>query len=194
MKTLTVSLLALFLMVGCGSDSGRKAESTLGNKHKNYNDFDYSGNYDFCTDRDYDCTSTTSDNSSGQYDPGITPASYGESSFGGLEASYNARSHNDVVAKGNLKLDQDYGFLDCTISKGSYKLTTTSPGQTGDISHHYKNIQIRLGSNINATLENVVAMENVQGQWVQDARIKISTVNGRDCSLLSLSFAMPFAN
>jgi hypothetical protein len=200
MKTLTVSILALFLMVGCGSDSGRRATSTSGNGSGNSGNSN-NGNYDPCRDRGYNCTPTNPGggtgnpgNPGGQYGSGFTPASYGESIYGGITAAYNASSNTNVVAEGLVELDQDYGFMDCAIPRGSYNLTTTNPGQTGSIVHHYRNIGVRLGSSITATLENVVAMENVQGQWVQDARLRIITVNGNDCSFLSLSFAMPFAN
>ena len=197
MKKLTILPLTLFLIVGCGSDPGERATSTSDNQSTR-NTRDSSGNSNLCRDRGYDCTSSNNNSGNsisngGQYGSGSTPAAYGESSFASLTASYNARSGNDVVANGQLELDQDYGFEDCKISKGSYSLTTTKSGQTGDIVHFYKNIQVRLGSNINAVLESVVAMENVQGQWVQDVRVRISTVNSNDCSYLTLSFSMPFS-
>jgi len=195
MKKLTISILAIFLIVGCGDDSGRKATSTSGNGSGNSRNG--GGNYDPCRDRGYNCNPNDPTNPrdpGGQYGSGYTPASYGENSYGGATIAYNASSNNNVIAEGSLDLDQDYGFLDCAIPRGRYNITTRSPGQTGSIVHNYRNIQVNIGGSINAVLENVVAMENVQGQWVQDVRIRIGNINNADCSYLSLSFAMPLPN
>ena len=198
MKKLTVLILAIFLMVGCGDDSGRKATSTSGNNSGNsrYGD----SNYDACRDRNYGCNPNNPTNPrnptnpGGQYGSGYTPASYGENTYGGVTIAYNANSNNNVIAEGVLELDQDYGFFDCAIPRGRYNIATRSPGQTGSIVHNYRNIQVNIGGSINAVLENVVAMENIQGQWVQDVRIRIGNINNTDCSYLSLSFAMPLPN
>lgn len=206
MKKLTLTLLTAFLLFGCSDDSGnRKATTTSGNggveNNRGYNNGS-SGQSDVCANRGYNCTPGNNsggvrppgNNNGGHNSSGYTPAAYGESSFGGVTIAYNASSGNSVNAEGILDLDQKYGFLDCEIPKGSYNIRTRNSGQVGNSAHHYQNIQVNIGDNITGVLENVVAMENTQGQWVQDVRIKINTVSGNDCNYLSLYFAMPLAN
>jgi len=200
MKRFTLTILTVLLMAGCSDDdSGRQATTTSASDTTESRQSNNRRDRSYCEDRGYTCDTNSGNtsvptNSNGQYGSGYTPASYGESSFGGITISYNASSSSSVVAEGILDLDQDYGFLDCQISKGSYNISTRTQGLAGDIVHHYKNIQVNIGSNITGLLENVVALENQNGQWVQDVRLKINRVNGNDCSYLSLYFAMPFAD
>lgn len=206
MKKLTLTLLTTFLLFGCSDDSGsNKATTTSGNGGVSDNRGYEGGNGrqgDLCSDRGYNCSpgnggvTTPGNNTGGQYSSGYTPASYGESSFGGVTIAYRVNSTDSITAEGVLDLDQNYGFLDCEISSGSYNITTRSPGRVGsDSVHHYQNIQVNIGNNVTGTLENVVAFENAQGQWVQDVRIKVDSVGGRSCShQLSLYFWIPTAN
>jgi|GEM_PF-4073535 len=190
MKNLIIVLMAATLFTACGDDAARRVTT-------NSNQNNASGNgTDPCDRQGYDCNGNNNNSNGGNtgggsFGSGFTPASYGEHPNGGLTLSYQASSSTNVTAEGVLELDTKYGFLDCEIPSGRYNINTQSAGQTGDIVHHYKNIDVNVGSNITATLDNVVAYENTQGQWVQDARLNIKRVNGEDCSILNLAFAIP---
>ena len=220
MRTLTITLLGLFLLTSCGSESGRSSDNSHSGRYDDYyryddavyNDARYndSSRYDNSVryNNDYYDTAGTfrgkDDDRRRNKDGDIiapdinlgdlsTPASLGESGYGTIITEYSAKS-GDVVTAGELRMSRQYGFLDCQIPSGTHQIRTINGGRRGDIVHHYQNVRIRIGSKIEATLDNVVAMENTQGRWVQDVILNVDRINGKNCDYLSIRFAMPFAN